>query len=30
MSLEGSLEGGVHGLGSCTFGLAVQKLLNIE
>jgi len=23
-------QGGVHGLGSMTFGLAVQKFLNIE
>jgi hypothetical protein len=28
--LESSREEGVHGLGSMTFGLAVQKLLNIE
>jgi hypothetical protein len=27
---EGFRQGGVHGLGSMTFGLAVQKLLNIE
>jgi hypothetical protein len=30
MSLESSPGGGVHGLGSMTFGLAVQKFLNIE
>jgi hypothetical protein len=29
VSLESS-RGGVHGLGSMTFGLAVQKFLNIE
>jgi hypothetical protein len=29
-SLESSPRGGVHGLGSMTFGLAVQKFLNIE
>jgi hypothetical protein len=28
--LESSGRGGVHGLGSMTFGLAVQKFLNIE
>jgi hypothetical protein len=27
---KGSRRGGVHGLGSMTFGLAVQKFLNIE
>jgi hypothetical protein len=30
VSLESSQQGGVHGLGSMTFGLAVQKFLNIE
>jgi hypothetical protein len=30
VSLESSRRGGVHGLGSMTFGLAVQKFLNIE
>jgi hypothetical protein len=30
MSIESSQRGGVHGLGSMTFGLAVQKVLNIE
>ncbi len=30
VSLESSPRGGVHGLGSMTFGLAVQKFLNIE
>ncbi len=30
VSLESSQRGGVHGLGSMTFGLAVQKFLNIE
>jgi hypothetical protein len=30
VSLESSQPGGVHGLGSMTFGLAVQKFLNIE
>jgi hypothetical protein len=30
MSLESSGRGGVHGLGSMAFGLAVQKFLNIE
>jgi hypothetical protein len=30
VSLESSQQGGVHGLGSTTFGLAVQKFLNIE
>jgi len=30
VSLENSQRGGVHGLGSMTFGLAVQKFLNIE
>jgi hypothetical protein len=30
MSLESSRQGGVHGLGSMMFGLAVQKFLNIE
>jgi hypothetical protein len=30
VSLESSRQGGVHGLGSMTFGLAVQKFLNIE
>ncbi len=28
--LETSWRGGVHGLGSITFGLALQKFLNIE
>jgi hypothetical protein len=28
--LESSRQGGVHGLGSVMFGLAVQKFLNIE
>ncbi len=27
---ESSPRGGVHGLGSMTFGLVVQKFLNIE
>jgi hypothetical protein len=30
VSRESSRRGGVHGLGSTTFGLAVQKFLNIE
>jgi hypothetical protein len=30
VSLESSQGGGVHGLGSMTFGLVVQKLLNVE
>jgi hypothetical protein len=30
MSLESSPQGGVHGLGSMVFGLAVQKFFNIE
>jgi hypothetical protein len=30
LSLESSQGGGVHGLGFMTFGLAVQKFLNIE
>ncbi len=30
VSLESSQGGGVHGLGSMVFGLAVQKFLNIE
>jgi hypothetical protein len=30
VSLESSGQGGMHGLGSMTFGLAVQKFLNIE
>jgi hypothetical protein len=30
VSLESSRQGGVHGLGSMTFGLAVQKFLKIE
>jgi len=30
VSLESSQRGGMHGLGSMTFGLAVQKFLNIE
>jgi hypothetical protein len=30
VSLESSQWGGVHGLGSMTFGLAMQKFLNIE
>jgi hypothetical protein len=30
MSLESSRQGGVHGLGSMAFGLAVQKFLDIE
>jgi hypothetical protein len=30
VSLESSRQGGVHGLGSMTFGLVVQKFLNIE
>jgi hypothetical protein len=29
-SLESSQQGGVHGLGFMTFGLAVQKFLYIE
>ncbi len=29
VSLEPSQQGGVHGLGSMTFGLVVQKFLNI-
>jgi hypothetical protein len=30
VSLESSRQGGVHGLGSMMFGLAVQKFMNIE
>ncbi len=30
VSLESSQRGGVHGLGFMTFGLVVQKFLNIE
>jgi hypothetical protein len=30
VSLESSQRGGVHGLGSMTFGIAVQKFLNTE
>jgi len=30
VSLESSQGGGVHGLGSMSFGLAVQKFLIIE
>jgi hypothetical protein len=30
VSLESFPQQGVHGLGSMTFGLAVQKFLNIE
>jgi hypothetical protein len=30
VSLESSGRGWVHGVGSITFGLAVQKFLNIE
>jgi len=30
VSLESSQGGGVHGLGSTTFGLVVQKFFNIE
>jgi hypothetical protein len=30
VSLESFSRGGVHGLGSMTFGLAVQKFLNME
>jgi len=30
VSLENSWRGGVHGLGSMMFGLAMQKFLNIE
>jgi hypothetical protein len=30
VSLESSQKGGVHGLGSMTVGLGVQKFLNIE
>jgi hypothetical protein len=30
MFLESSQQGGVHGLGFMTFGLAVQKFLDIE
>jgi len=30
VSLESCQQGGVHGLGSMTFGLVVQKFLNIE
>jgi hypothetical protein len=29
VSLESSQQGGVNGLGSTTFGLAMQKFLNI-
>jgi len=30
VSLESPQQGGVHGLGSMTFGLAMQKFLSIE
>jgi hypothetical protein len=30
VSLESYWQEGMHGLGSMTFGLAVQKFLNIE
>jgi hypothetical protein len=30
VSLETSQQAGVHGLGSMTFGLVVQKFLNTE
>jgi hypothetical protein len=30
VSLESSQQGGMHGLGSMAFGLAVQKFFNIE
>jgi hypothetical protein len=30
VSLESSGRGGMHGLGSVAFGLAVQNFLNIE
>jgi hypothetical protein len=30
VSLESPQQGGVHGLGPMTFGLVVQKFLNIE
>jgi len=30
VSLESSWQGGVQGLGSMIFGLAVQKFLNVE
>jgi hypothetical protein len=30
VSLESSQGGGVHGLGSMTFGFVVQKFLNIK
>jgi hypothetical protein len=30
VSLESSQSGGVHGLGSMTFGIAMQKFLNSE
>ncbi len=30
LNLESSRQGGVHGLGSMTFGLAMQKFLNVE
>jgi hypothetical protein len=30
VSFESSLQGGMRGLGSMMFGLAVQKFLNIE
>jgi len=30
VSLESSQQGGVHGVGSMMFGLAMQKFLNIE
>jgi hypothetical protein len=30
VSFESSWQGGVHGLGSMAFGLAMQKFLNIE
>jgi hypothetical protein len=29
-SLESSQQGGVHGLGSLTFGIVVQKFLNMN
>jgi hypothetical protein len=30
VALESSQQRGVHGLGSMTFGLVVQKFLNVE
>jgi len=30
VSLESSQGGGMHGLGSMTFGLVVQKFVNID